>query len=209
MERVSLSLALSLLISLILAFLLHQYLQWEGQLTPILVVLMFISLVSCFLAYHKREKQPVDQRYQLQIPTPGKGRTLSYLLLLVLVVAAITTLYLALTPAPTDKSTEFYILGPEGQATYNTQLTIGQKSDLKIGIVNHEQNQTTYRLVVLMDGESLLNETLTLSDGQRLEVPFTYTPMSNGTQEMEFLLYKLPSDQTVPYRSLRLWYQIG
>jgi uncharacterized membrane protein len=133
----------------------------------------------------------------------------SIILLALLVVGIVSVVYLALTPLPEEKFTEFYILGPDGKANYTTDLSVGEGSDLTIGVVNHEQGTTTYRLVVQLEGSILQNQTLTLNQNERREIPVTFTPSNNGTQKLEFLLFKLPSNEAEAYRDLYLWYRVG
>ena len=52
-----------------------------------------------------------------------------------------------------------------------------------------------------------LIEIVSLSNGQKLEIPFNFTAGDPGTRKMDFLLYKLP-DNTNVYRDLHLWLNI-
>ncbi|MEN6329106.1 MAG: DUF1616 domain-containing protein [Methanobacteriaceae archaeon] len=211
LKRAVLSVTISLLFSLLFVAGLNWYPSGNGELV-ILIFLMFLSLVLCFLAYHRRLKLPENQRFQVQfnLPRPrDKSQVISLILLILLALGIIFTVYLALTPPPQEKFTEFYILGLDDKANYNTNLSVGQDSDLKIGIVNHEQKQTSYLLLVRLEGNILLKQNLTLNQDERREIAVTFTPTNNGTQKLEFLLFKLPSNQTEPYRDLYLWYHVG
>lgn len=77
-----------------------------------------------------------------------------------------------------------------------------------IGIVNHENTRTSYRLVVTSNNTVQLEQALTLEDGQKIEIPFNFTAGNPGERKMEFFLYKLPDNNNI-YLSLRLWLNIS
>lgn len=135
----------------------------------------------------------------------GFDRTLSIILLIILIVAVIGTIYIIIFPQQSEKYTEFYILGPNGKAAdYPTNLTVGQNGNVIIGIVNHEAAAVDYGLIVKFNNQILRNDTIFLKDKEKKEIPFTFTASNTGqNQTLEFLLYKLPNSKDV-YRSLRL-----
>lgn len=210
-KRLGFSVTISLLISLLYLVFLYQYPTYNVELI-ILILLLFLTLILCFLAYLRRLKLPEKERFQVQFdfhPSLDRNQAVSMILLVLLFLGIIGTVYLALTPPPGEKFTEFYILGPDGKANYTTDLSVGERSDLTIGVVNHEQGPTTYRLLVRLEGTTLLNRNLTLNNSERQEINVTFTPSSDGNQKLEFLLFKQPGNQTQPYRELYLWYRVG
>jgi len=135
-------------------------------------------------------------------------KTLSIILIISLILAISTTIYIIVTPKQGEKFTEFYILGPDGKASnYPTNLTTGQNGSLTIGLVNHEYATTDYLLLVKVNNSILHNQTITLTSGQKMEIPFSFTAGSTGQKKLEFLLYKLPDNDTA-YRSLHLWLNV-
>ena len=65
-------------------------------------------------------------------------------------------------PKQGETFTEFYILGPGGQASnYPTNITVGQNASVIIGIVNHEQKTVNYNLIVTSDGKIMSNMNIT------------------------------------------------
>ncbi len=132
-------------------------------------------------------------------------KTLTLILLIILIGAVVTTVYIIVFPQQNGKYTEFYILGPDGKAgNYPDNLSVGESGKVIIGIVNHEAADANYQLVVKFNNLTLKNETVSLKDKEKKEIPFTFVTSTSGkNQEMEFLLYKLPNDIDV-YRSLRL-----
>ncbi|MGF7119019.1 DUF1616 domain-containing protein [Methanobacterium oryzae] len=132
-------------------------------------------------------------------------RTLSAILIVIIIIALIATIYIVLSPSQSEKFTEFYILGENGKAgDYPTNLTLNQEGDVTVGIVNHEGKNTTYQLVIKFNQIILKNETISLLNNEKKEIPFTFIATQSGNdQKLEFLLYKLPNKTDV-YRSLHL-----
>ena len=123
-------------------------------------------------------------------------------------MAIATTAYIIIKPKQGETFTEFYILGPGGQASdYPTNLTVGQNASVIIGIVNHEQEKVDYNLIVTSDGNVMKNVNITLTNGNKTEIPYTFSESTAGQKEVEFLLYKLP-DNTNVYRSLHLFINV-
>jgi uncharacterized membrane protein len=135
-------------------------------------------------------------------------KALSVVLVISLIIAISATIYIIVTPHQGEKFTEFYILGPDGKASnYPTNLTTGQNGSLIMGVVNHEYTTTDYLLVIKVNNNTLKNQTLTLSSGEKMEIPYNFTAGTTGQKKMEFLLYKLPDNATA-YRSLHLWLNV-
>lgn len=119
------------------------------------------------------------------------------------------TVYITLNPAPSERFTEFYILGPGGKAYgYPENVTAGEEVEVIVGVVNREYRNETYRMVVRMGGDVLRNETIKLGNGEKWEKRVNFTVTEAGEdQKLEFLLYRLP-DTKKPYRSLHLFINV-
>jgi len=131
-------------------------------------------------------------------------RTISLILIIILTIAVIATIYITVTPNPGEKFTEFYLLGPDGKAgDYPTNLTTNDVGSLIIGIANHEQAITTYNLVVKLNNNILLNQNIVINNNETKQIPFSFTAPTGNNQKLDFLLYKLPSNNT-PYREVYL-----
>ncbi|MBO3810290.1 MAG: DUF1616 domain-containing protein [Candidatus Brockarchaeota archaeon] len=134
------------------------------------------------------------------------NRVITVILLICLVMAIGATIYIALSPKIGERFTEFYILGPSGKAEgYPTNLTLGESGVVIIGVVNHEYEEVSYRIIISLD-----NETIGAIDGIRLkheelwQQNYTFTPQKTGEKmKLEFLLYRDGVDE--PYRTLHLW----
>jgi uncharacterized membrane protein len=109
-----------------------------------------------------------------------------------------------------EKTTEFYILGPDGKAAdYTSELVVGDEGSVIIGIVNREHETASYRVTVAIDGRENGNMgPVRLADGEKWEEQITYMPDRAGdNQRLEFYLYK--NDNPEPYlKPLRLWLNV-
>ncbi len=114
-----------------------------------------------------------------------------------------------LTPQVGERFTEFYVLGLDGKADgYPQEVKLGQEAKMILGMVNHEYENTSYRVEVTIDGvrNSEIGP-IVLADKEKWEKQFSLTPTSVGeNRKVEFLLYK--TGQMEPYLSLRLWIDV-
>jgi uncharacterized membrane protein len=218
-ERAALSFGLSIAVTPLIGLALN-YTPWGIRLDPILISLTIFTLAMCVIAFLRRRKLPEEERFFVPFGQFVKGikgsfkgesrkeRILSIILIISIILAISTTVYIIVKPKQGEKFTEFYILGPNGTASnYPTNLTTGQNGSMIIGVVNHEYATTDYLLVAKVNDTILKNQTLTLTNGQKVEIPYTFTAGSTGQKKLEFLLYKLPDNVTV-YRSLHLWVNV-
>ena len=132
--------------------------------------------------------------------------------LVVAIVASIGfIIYLANTPKPGDRFTEFYILGPERKASgYPTEIVLGESAEIFVGIVNHEGKPTSYRATLTIDDD--IDQEVhvgMLSDDAEWEKKVSFTPKKAGKkQKVELNLYKDASDQAYHKEPLRLFIDV-
>ncbi|WP_416111534.1 DUF1616 domain-containing protein [Methanobacterium sp. MZD130B] len=218
-ERAALSFGLSIAVTPLIGLALN-YTPWGIRLDPILISLTIFTMAMCLIACIRRRMLPDAEKYfvplgelkrQIKGSFKSESKTekiLSIILIISIILAISTTLYIIVKPKQGEKFTEFYILGPDGKASnYPTNLTHGQKGEVIIGVVNHEYATTDYKILVKVKNHTLHNQTLTLKNGEKREIPFNFTAGNSGNKKMQFLLYKLP-DQKTAYRSLHLWLNI-
>jgi uncharacterized membrane protein len=135
-------------------------------------------------------------------------KTLTIVLIVLLVAAIGATVYIIVKPNPGDKFTEFYILGTGDKAgNYPTNLSVNETANVTIGIVNHEQATTSYMMVSTLNGGTISNANYTLSNNETKTINYSFKPTVAGNQTLEFLLYKLPSNGTV-YRSVYIYLNV-
>ncbi|MCS7140542.1 MAG: DUF1616 domain-containing protein [Nitrososphaerota archaeon] len=131
---------------------------------------------------------------------------MTYVLLACLIAAIGATIYIAVTPHVGERFTEFYILGPSGKAYgYPTNLTLGESGTVIIGVVNHEYEEVSYRIVILLGNETIaVIDDIRLKHNEAWHQNYTFTPKKAGDRmKLEFLLYREGIEK--PYRTLHLW----
>lgn len=134
------------------------------------------------------------------------NRLLIISFLIALILIGSVTVYLVLAPKEDERFTEFYVLGSNGQlGDYPTNLTLGEDATVILGVVNHENQNVTYRIVVNLDHEPL--ETLSniaLGNDAAWIQNCTFTSQKVGEKiSLDFQLYR--DGLAVPYNSLQLW----
>ncbi|MDD1774777.1 MAG: DUF1616 domain-containing protein [Methanobacterium sp.] len=130
---------------------------------------------------------------------------ISYIIILVLIVASIGVIYIIINPSPSERFTEFYLLGSDGKAgNYPTNLTLNENGTVIIGIVNREGTPTNYQLLIKLNNNTIKQEPIKLQDKEKKEINLTFNVNQTGNnQKLEFYLFKLPDNQN-PYRFLEL-----
>jgi len=137
-----------------------------------------------------------------------KSLTIILIVLILGVIGAIS--YFVVNAKVNEKFTEFYILGSAGKAgSYPTDIQAGQSIPITIGIVNHEQKTTTYRIEVRING--VKNDEVAgiiLNPEEKWENPVTFMPQQAGdNQKVEFILYH--DEDSNPYlKPLLLWINV-
>ena len=224
-ERVALSFGLSIAIVPLIGLVLN-YTPWGIRLYPILISLTIFILATSAVAWLRRRKLPEDEKISLSLnlSLPGwRGqssldRALSVILVVAILAAVGTLGYVIATPKVGEKFTEFYILGPEGKAenyptefvmsegkvtqvSYGEKAKKGEMGKVIVGIVNHEQEDASYRVEVRINerkvkiwlGGTEADEVgpVALSQGEKWEHEIGFAPSQVGSnQKVEFVLYK-------------------
>jgi len=225
-ERIALSFGLSIAVVPLIGLILN-YTPWGIRPNPILISITAFIVVMCGIAWYRRRNLQEAERFGVEIhphltsPFKGEGflgswkeqsavdRVLSVVLVLAIVGAIGTLGYVIATPKVGEKFTEFYILGPQGKAEgYPTELTLGEKGEVIVGIVNHEQEEMDYQVKVFLNGTDAGvkawleegEELLVLADNtinaeglaheEKWEGRLLFEPLQRGEeQELEFLLF--------------------
>lgn len=160
-ERVALSFGLSIAVVPLIGLFLN-YTPWGIRLNPVLISIVSFILIMCGIAWYRRGRLEEEERFRVAFQLKrlswqgqsGLDKVLSVLLVLAIVGAIGTLGYVIVTPKAGEKFSEFYVLGTEGKAAgYTTELELGERGEIILGIVNHEQEETDYRVEVLLNGE--------------------------------------------------------
>lgn len=214
-------LAYSLVVSVVvIAFIgiILNYTPWGITLRSSLIfngvfILMAVA-IAMFRRYRLADEERGDIHWSFRFSFGNNqsvtDRVISGLLVVAILGAAATMIYAYAFPGVGEKYTEFYILGPGGKAAdYTSELKVGEKQSVIVGIINREYERASYSIMVVIDG--IENEKLgpvILADGEKWEEPTDYIPDRAGdNQKLEFYLYK--NGSTEPYlEPLRLWLNV-
>lgn len=138
-------------------------------------------------------------------------RVLTWVLAAALVASMVAVVAIALNPPDTtDPYTEFYVLGPSGNASgYPTNVSVGGSGEVIVGVSNHEDRAVTYRVVVTWNGQATKQRSVRVADGATEEFRVRLqAPAEPGRYRVRFLLFEgEPGGE--PYRWLRLWVTVG
>ena len=132
-ERIALSFGLSIILVPLIGFILN-YTPWGIRLEPVMYsVASFILLVS-IVAWIRQRRLNKYERFNIsfRVVLPGGQGIWSKVITVVLIMAIVGTLgtliYVMAAPKAGEVFTEFYILGPEGQAASYPQAQGGSST---------------------------------------------------------------------------------
>lgn len=178
-HRLMLSFALSLAIVPLILLLLN-FTSWGISINPILYsIAAFTAIISVVAWLRRRRKPKPDQfsvEFDLRVPNwkgfwkAGTANRITSAILVLAILGAIGTLvYVIRMPDTGEKFTEFYILGANGKAiNYPQTLTLGEEGKVIVGIVNHERSTMSYRVEVRINGvKDSETSSVTLADGEK------------------------------------------
>ncbi len=138
------------------------------------------------------------------------NRVLSIILGVLLIGAVGGLIYISVSPGAGERFTEFYILGPEGEAAgYPEEVVLGEEARLVVGIVNREYREVSYHIEITIAGEKNGEiGPVVLNHEQKWEQEVSFRPEKVGAgQKVEFLLYKNGSPVPSAER-LHLWVDV-
>ena len=141
----------------------------------------------------------------LKVPVMNFDKTITSIIIILLLVAVGATVYIIVNPSPNERFTELYILGANNQAgDYPSNMSQYETGNVTVGIVNHEDKTTSYNLIATLNGVAISNQNYTLENNETKNISFSFIPLETGSnQTLIFSLYKLPSNGTV-YRTVFL-----
>jgi uncharacterized membrane protein len=150
------------------------YTSWGIRLQPILLSLFIFIVGVGYIAIYRWTKTNTSERFTIafDLSVPKVERRIDKALIIILgaaiIVSIISGIYVIAVPKTGEKFTEFYLLNTERRAdTYPTNLTIGEKASVIIGVANHEYQPITYTIEVWLINQTTVynnsthnNETL-------------------------------------------------
>jgi len=234
-ERIALSLALSVAVVPLFGLILN-FTPWGIRFAPVVVTITLFTVGVGAAAYWRRMRLPTDKRLAatLDLPTPAwkeytlLDKGLTFALATSIIVAGGTLAYVVLRSQSAETFSEFYILGPGGNASgYPTALNVSQPGTVILGIVNHETASVNYTIRIDLVGVRIVynatsgfNQTvevnrttwstfnITLADSQSWTQPYSFSILYVGLWKVQFLLFK-DADFSSAYRELHLFIRVG
>lgn len=214
-ERVALSFGLSIAIVPLIGLILNYTplgITLESNLYSITGCIFATSLIAWFRLARLDESDRFKIRFKLKkiIWTGNKWNKALSVTLVISIFAAVGVLgYVLATAKIGEKFTEFYVLGPGGEAAgYPAEMSAGDEATVILGIVNHEQEEISYRIEIVVDGTKY-NELgpIPLENGDKWENEVVFSASRPGNdQKVEFILYKV--NQSSAYRSVHFWVDV-
>ena len=162
------------------------------------------------MIYPADVNKPMERR--IIFNTKVLDKILTVLLIISITAASALTIYVITAPKKGEEFTEFYILGPSGKAAdYPTSLSVGEKGEVIVGVVNHEYEPVSYLFRVEIENRTIGERNVQLAHNETVEFLFPFSGGEKGKKKLEFLLFKQNQNQresinlTAPYRELHLW----
>ena len=234
-ERIAISFGLSISVVPLLDLALS-FTSFGVAEAPTVATIGVFSVLVGLAAVRRRFLFPLDDRLSVSIDVAwprwdahgliDKSTTIALTAGIVLALGALA--YVIASPRPTEKFTEFYLLGPGGTASdYPTRLNISQEGTIFIGIANHENLRTNYTVRADLVGVTTsfnatmgtseiveLNRTtlswinVTVSSGQNWTERYPFAIGFAGLWKIQFTLFK-DHDLSKQYRELHLMVRIS
>jgi len=243
MERMVLSIGLSIVVVPLIGLGLH-FTSWGIRLDPIVISVTLFTLVMLLISFYRRALVPFEGRFSFpfseiggtirkEIFPAGSGtveRILSAVLILSILIAIITSIYVITVPGEGERFTEFFILGENRTAAdYPDKIIVGQNYPIYISVGNHEYRNMNYTIetwimrtefdnvtniskIMEMDPNDRMS--LTLPHNETIIIPYNVSVKKTGYNRVDFLLF----DEIAPgfnvtgsdrinasYRDLHLW----
>ena len=219
-ERVALSFGLSIVVVPLIGLALN-YTPWGIRLYPILISLFIFIFTMSVIGWFRNRKLLEEERIALHLnlkfpslfhlwSSQSLRDKIITVVLAIFVIGAIGTLvYIIRQPRNVEKFTEFYILNDAGKVeNYPGTIIAGQSAKVILGVINHENEATPYRIEITLGGKNVRRiEPFTLNAEQKQEQEITITPAETGErQKLVFLLYK--DDSPDEFETLQLWIDV-
>jgi uncharacterized membrane protein len=217
LERLGLSLGLSVAILPLMGLVLN-YTPWGITLLSTLLSATSFIVGCSVVAYFRRGRRPLDERFALRLELDVAGwrssglldRSLTVALALSIFAAVGTFLFVLAKPEVGERFTEFYVLGPYGEAEdYPRRVLAGQLLNPIVGVINREHEDISYRIRIEAGGRQVKEITdINLSHDEKWVKRIVFALDEPGEdQQLQFLLYR--DGQEEPYRSLHLWIDVS
>lgn len=217
-ERIALSFGLSIAMVSLIGLGLN-FTPWGIRLEPIVISLTLFTVVMVLIAHYRRTLLVPTERFRFPffeiastvresfIPHEGSriDRILTIILVVSVLIAVTTTIFVIAFPKQGERFTEFFILGENQTAAgYPDRINAGEQYPLYIGMVNHEYRPVTFTIrtygmlmefntttnasrIISMD--PLWQHSRTLAHNETAIVPYNLSVNKSVYNRIGFLLF--------------------
>lgn len=173
-ERITLSLVLSLAVVPLIGFLLN-YTSFGIRLEPILWSLALFSVLFSLLAVWRRRNatlpflpiglhQSVGSVKNMFEWNDNRNRVITIIMVIAIMTSIVAVAYAVAVPREGERFSDFYVLGPSGNATgYPKNLSANQSGQVIIGITNHEKHTVNYTVEIWLSNATVDNNVTTVN----------------------------------------------
>lgn len=173
-ERITLSLVLSLVVVPLIGFILN-FTPLGIRLEPILWSLSLFSVVLSLFAVRRRRNTvmpflpiglgqiavPIRKMFQRK---EDRNRMVTVIMIIAVMSSVIAVAYAVVVPREGERFSDFYVLGPGGEAAgYPKDLSVNQSGQVIIGIANHEKHTVNYTVEIWLSNATVINNITTVN----------------------------------------------
>ena len=166
-ERIALSFGLSLAILPLIGFILN-FTALGIQLEPLYISVLIFTFGAGIFAVYRWVKTPVNDRFVValnvsRLKNQSKvEKVLTLLLIIVIIIAVGSLVYVLTVPTTGERFTEFYLLGSDGVINdYSWNITAEENVTITLGVVNHEYRVINYTIEIW-----LINQTFVINEDE-------------------------------------------
>ena len=230
-ERIALSVGVSIAVVPLLGLVLN-FTPWGIRFRSIVATIALFTAGVGYAAYWRRMRLPPDSRLSLTLDLDfpewreytAVDKGVTTILAVSVVVAGGTLVYVLVTPRSGERFTDFYVLGPGGNASgYPRALNVSQAASVVLGLTNHESASANYTVRINLVGVRIVynattrtNETaeinrttwawinVTIANGANWTYTYAFSISYVGLWKIQFLLFK-DGNFFSPYRKLQFY----
>jgi len=215
-ERFALSFGFSIAIIALTGFILN-FTPFGIRIYSVIISISIFIIICSIITWYRRNTLPEKEKFTLSFEfdidkwkekeSLDKSISLALIISITLVIGML--IYMMAKPKIGERFTEFYILGPDEMAhNYPRKLVIGEESEVIVGIINREHEDTKYDLIINISGEEINRfSSISLAHDEKWEKKIKIVPEKIGEKiKVEFLLFKGKNKE--PYRETHLWIDV-
>ncbi|MDO5825565.1 MAG: hypothetical protein BZ137_05550 [Methanosphaera sp. rholeuAM130] len=137
------------------------------------------------------------------------NKIIKAILIITLIAAIISVIYLVVIHNPGEDYTEFYLLDANNDTLdYPTNITQYSIEKIIIGIQNREHAEVNYTVKVKKDGYLQAEYKHTLNNNEKIETPYYLNNAQTVGNDQLLVVELYKNDIDAPYRTLNLRYNV-